>query len=176
MSDDRMARTQPEATDALENADANGEQTEQVLRGDESVVTARRAEGTANSRARAAVQAALDKIQPVRASEPVPRAALQKDREAVAARGGIGEKTAGKVATDEHTWEQYVEEQGLEIGEYPSKEQVVEFAVWLTRRRERACLAQRPDSGPKLTGLVKRTIHNMLAELFTHAHGRPYRA
>ena len=63
MSDDRMARTQPAATDALENADANGEQTEQGLRGDESVVTARRAEGTANSRARAAVQAALDKIQ-----------------------------------------------------------------------------------------------------------------
>ena len=122
------------------------------------------------------MQAALDKIQPVRASVTVARAALQKDREAVAARGGIGEETAGKVATDEHTWEQYVEEQGLEIGEYPSKEQVVEFAVWLTRRRERACLAQRPDSGPKLTGLVKRTIHNMLAELFTHAHGRPYRA
>ena len=91
------------------------------------------------------MQAALDKIQPVRASVTVARAALQKDREAVAARGGIGEETAGKVATDEHTWEQYVEEQGLEIGEYPSKEQVVEFAVWLTRRRERACLAQRPD-------------------------------
>ena len=124
------------------------------------------------------MQAALDKIQPVRASVTVARAALQKDREAVAARGGIGEKTAGKVATDEQvpTWEHYVEEQGLEIGEYPSKEQVVEFAVWLTRRRERACLAQRPDSGPKLTGLVKRTIRNMLTELFTHAWPRRWAA
>ena len=59
-----MATTQQIASIDVEHADANGEQTEQVLRRDESVGRARRAEGTANSRARAAVQAALDKIRP----------------------------------------------------------------------------------------------------------------
>ena len=44
--------------------------------------------------------------------------------------------------------------------------------VWMTMHRERACLAQRPDSGPRLTGKVKRTIRNMLTELFTHSWPR----
>ena len=39
-------------------------------------------------------------------------------------------KTAAKVATDEHTWDLYVEEQGIAIGSYPTEEQVVEFAIW----------------------------------------------
>ena len=34
-----------------------------------------------------------------------------------------------KVATDEHTWQLFVEEQGLELDSYPSEETVVEFAV-----------------------------------------------
>ena len=38
-------------------------------------------------------------------------------------------KTAGKVATDEHTWELFVEEQGIEVESYPSEDTVVEFAV-----------------------------------------------
>ena len=42
---------------------------------------------------------------------------------------------------------------------------MVEFAAWLTRRRERVCLAQRVDSGPQLVGLVRTTIRNMLTEL-----------
>ena len=78
-------------------------------------------------------------------------------------------KTAGKVATDEHSWELYVAEQGVVVGEYPSTEQVVEFAIWLSMHRERACLAQRADSGPRLTGVVLRTIRNMISELFNHA-------
>ena len=44
--------------------------------------------------------------------------------------------------------------------------------VWMTMHRERACLAQRPDSGPRLTGKVKRTIRNMLTELFTNSWPR----
>ena len=49
---------------------------------------------------------------------------LRKEREAVAARGGIVPKTAAKVATDERTWDLYVQEQGIEVGEYPSQDQV----------------------------------------------------
>ena len=57
---------------------------------------------------------------------------------------------------------------------YPSRETMVEFAAWLTRRRERVCLAQRVDSGPRLQGLVKKTIRNMLTvhrvySIFAHA-------
>ena len=53
---------------------------------------------------------------------------------------------------------------------------MLEFAAWLTRRRERVCLAQRVDSGPRLVGLVSRTIRNMLTELFAHAWPRRYAA
>ena len=42
----------------------------------------------------------------------------------------------------------------------------------MTMHRERACLAQRADSGPRLAGKVKRTIRNMLTELFTHSWPR----
>ena len=57
-----------------------------------------------------------------------------------------------KVASDEHAWELYVNEQKLEVGAYPSEERVVEFAVWMSMRRERACLTQRPGEGARLTG------------------------
>eukprot|EP00964_Phaeocystis_antarctica_P163947 scaffold141118_cov383-Phaeocystis_antarctica.AAC.1 len=53
---------------------------------------------------------------------------------------------------------------------------MVEFAAWLTRRRERVCLAQRVDSGPRLVGLVRTTIRNMLTELFAHAWPRRFAA
>jgi hypothetical protein len=87
-------------------------------------------------------------------------------------RGGIAPKTAGKVPTDEHTWELSVEEQGIVIGDYPSKEQVVDVAVWMSMHRERVCLAQRANPRPKAdgegVGKAKRTIRNMLTELFRH--------
>ena len=75
------------------------------------------------------MQAELDKLRPLSAPAPVPAETLRKEREAVAARGGIVQKTAKKSSTDEHSWELYVVEQGLEIGDYPSVDQVVEFAI-----------------------------------------------
>ena len=161
----------------VEGADADGEHDERVLRGDRRVMQRRQEERTAHSRARAAVQAELDRL----ASGTVARARiapelLRTQREAVAARGGIVPKTAAKVATDERTWELYVDEQEVEIGGYPTAEQVVEFAIWMTMHRERACLAQRLNAGPRLTGKVRRTIRNMLTELFTHAWPRRWPA
>ena len=88
----------------------------------------------------------------------VPADALEKERSAAAKSGGIVAKTAGKVATDVHTWNQFVEEQRVEIGEYPTEAQAVTFATWLSMRRERVCLAQREGSTARLTGLVKRTV------------------
>ena len=90
--------------------------------------------------------------------------------------GGIVEKTVAKVATDEHTWELYVEAQGIEVDGFPTVAQAVEFAVWMTRHRERACLAQRVDGAPRLTGKVRRTIRNMLTELLKHAWPRRWAA
>ena len=161
----------------VEGADADGEHDERVLRGDRRVMQRRQEEAAAHSRARAAVQAELDRL----ASGTVARARiapelLRTQREAVAARGGIVFKTAAKVATDERTWELYVDEQEVEIGGYPTAEQVVEFAIWMTMHRERACLAQRLNAGPRLTGKVRRTIRNMLTELFTHAWPRRWPA
>ena len=60
---------------------------------------------------------------------PIAAEQLRREREAAAARGGIVAKTAGKIATDEHTWQLYLEEQEIELESYPSVDTVVEFAV-----------------------------------------------
>ena len=134
-----------DAAQVVEGADANGVVDEHAVRGDVCVLEARRVAAPSQWRAREAVQAELDKISPVVATPSVTPEMLQRDREAIAERGGLAPKTAGKVATDEHSWQLYVEELGVCIGDYPSIEQAVEFAVWLSLRRERACLAQRAD-------------------------------
>ena len=81
------------------------------------------------------MQAALDNLVPLKRMTPIAAHTLRKERQAVAARGGIVAKTAGKVATDEHTWELFVKEQGLEVGAYPSEEDVVEFTCTRDRGR-----------------------------------------
>ena len=45
---------------------------------------------------------------------------------------GIAAKTAGKVATDEHTFDQFIDEQAVRVeeGMYPSAETMVEFAFY----------------------------------------------
>ena len=165
------------ATEPVEHADADGERNERVLRGSEGVVRTRQENARSNSRARAAVQAALDQIDRAKGGKAaVPADALEKERSAAAKSGGIVAKTAGKVATDVHTWNQFVEEQGVEIGEYPTEAQAVTFATWLSMRRERVCLAQREGSTARLTGLVKRTVRNMMTELFAHAWPRQWPA
>ena len=112
------------ATEPVEHADADGERNERVLRGSEGVVRTRQENARSNSRARAAVQAALDQIDRAKGGKAaVPADALEKERSAAAKSGGIVAKTAGKVATDVHTWNQFVEEQGVEIGEYPTEDQ-----------------------------------------------------
>eukprot|EP00966_Prymnesium_polylepis_P195058 4521782-Prymnesium_polylepis.1 len=94
----------------VDGADARGLHDERLLRGDERVVAERQASAANGGRARLAVQAALDRLQPAPAQPVVTAETLQREREAVAARGGIADKTAGKVATDEHTWSLFVEE------------------------------------------------------------------
>ena len=147
----------------IAGADALGEVNDEEVRGSVDVVTM----GRVDSRRRKAeaIQAQLEKIKPLsKAPAPVPAAALAADLAAMKRSGGIAAKTAGKVATDERTLDQFLEErkQRLDEGMYPSRETMVEFAAWLTRRRERVCLAQRVDSGPRLQGLVKKAIRNML--------------
>ena len=150
-----MAMAVATAEEPVEHADADGERNERVLRGSEAVVRTRQENARSNSRARAAVQAALDQIERAKGGKAaVPADALEKERSAAAKSGGIVAKTAGKVATDVHTWNQFVEEQGVEIGEYPTEAQAVTFATWLSMRRERVCLAQREGSTARLTGLV----------------------
>ena len=121
-----------------EAADSGGQQNDLVLRGDDEVVRGRRKESVANSRVRAAMQAALDKLRPKTVPAAVSAEMLQKERESVAARGRIVPKTAGKIATDEHTWEIYVTEQGLQIDEYPKVEQTVQ-----THRIDTICHRER---------------------------------
>ena len=161
----------------IDQADVGGVTDDHVVRGDRRVVRARRELGAAHSRRREAVQAELDKLVPAPPAAVVVSAErLRREREALAARGGIVPKTAAKVATDLHTWSLYEEEQQLTVGAYPSEEQVVEFAIWMTHHRERACLTQRDEAAPRLTGKVRRTIRNMLTELFAHVWPRRWAA
>ena len=150
---------------AIVGADSMGKANDKEVSGDAEEVTQRRSEVL--RRRAVAIQALLEEIKPVGKPAPVPAAALAADRAAVQKKGGIAAKTAGKVATDEHTFDQFLEEQELRLDEgmYPSAKSMVEFAAWLTRRRERACLAQRVDSGPRLAGLGRNTIRNMLIRL-----------
>ena len=58
---------------------------------------------------------------------------LAADRVAAQKRRLYADKTVGKVATDEHTFDEFVSEQGVafEAGSFPSTETMVEFAAWL---------------------------------------------
>ena len=65
-----------------------------------------------------AIQALLDEIKAVGKPAPVSAAALAADRTAVQKKGGIAAKTAAKVATDEHTLDQFLEEQEVRLDTY----------------------------------------------------------
>ena len=66
------------------------------------------------------------------AKAPVSADALAADCAALTKSVGIAAKTAGKVATDEHTFDQFIDEQAVRVeeGMYPSAETMVEFAAW----------------------------------------------
>ena len=87
-------RTAVEGADAVEDMDMAGVRNADVLRGDEALVRARQAVGVERSRARAAIQAELGKIRPTGVAPAVEAEELRKEREAVAAHGGIVMKTA----------------------------------------------------------------------------------
>ena len=93
----------------IAGADALGEVNDEEVRGSVDVVTM----GRVDSRRRKAeaIQAQLEKIKPLsKAPAPVPAAALAADLAAMKRSGGIAAKTAGKVATDERTLDQFLEE------------------------------------------------------------------
>ena len=134
----------------------------------------RRREACQDRRA-AAVHALLDKIAPVGRNVTVDREALRKERLRLKASGGIVKKTAAKVATNAKSFQQYVKEMDVDVGECPTEDQAVEFALWLSKQRQRVCLAQRDPSTPRLKGVVKKTARNMLTELFAHDWPRRYK-
>ena len=102
--------------------------------------------------------------------------AVEIERAVIKERAGLVPKTVSKVETDVRTWDLYVKEQQVEIDAYPSIEQTVSFAIWMTRHRERACLAQRVEAKQQLTGKVRRTIRNMVTELLAHVWPRRWAA
>ena len=85
----------------------------------------------------AAILAQLNKVKPLpRTTAVVYGETLAKDREAVQASRGLALKTAGKVSTNERSFDMYVAQQGLQLDEesFPSEHIMVGFAAWLTRR------------------------------------------
>ena len=102
---------------AIVGADAMGKANDKEVSGDAEEVTQRRSE--APRRRTVAIQALLDEIKAVGKPAPVSAAALAADRTvdrtAVQKKGGIAAKTAAKVATDEHTLDQFLEEQEVRL-------------------------------------------------------------
>ena len=93
---------------AIVGADAMGKANDEEVRGDAEEVTQRRSEAPRRLRRRTvAIQALLDEIKLVGKPVPVSAAALAADRTAVQKKGGIAAKTAAKVATDEHSLDQF---------------------------------------------------------------------
>ena len=133
---------------AIDGADSKGKANDKEVCGDAAAVSRRRSE--ALRRRAAAIQERLDKIKPV-AKAPVSAAALAADRAAMQRIDGIAAKTAGKVATDEHTFDQFVDEQAvrLEEGMYPSAETLFGRAKF---GRGAAC---GPCSGCRATSVVE---------------------
>ena len=124
----------------------------------------------------AAVQGALNLASgPCAPSEiyGIDRARLEEEVARSAAHGAsLALKTAKKVESDARAWDEYVLDMSIVVCNYPTVEQVVGFGAWLSRRRQRACLAQRTDEVPVLTGVQRRTARNMMSELIKHAWPR----
>ena len=140
---------------AIDGADSQGKANDKEVCGDAAAVSRRRSE--ALRRRAAAIQERLDKIKPV-AKAPVSAAALAADRAEMQRVDGIAAKTAGKVATDEHTFDQFVDEQTvrLEEGMYPSAEEAVS-AVYTSDPVCSFICVFHPESAPKDARTQPRT-------------------
>ena len=140
------------------------------LRGDEEEVRSRRRAcmGTRAAAVQGALNLAAGHCAPSQ-SYGIDRARLEEEVARSAAHGAsLALKTAKKVESDARAWDEYVRDMSIVVCNYPTVEQVVGFGAWLSRRRQRACLAQRSDEVPVLTGVQRRTARNMISELIKH--------
>lgn len=157
---------------AVEGADAGGTNDGQLLVGSKRVVYEQRRHGR---RSVAAVQAALDAIGG--RENDVDETELEADVRRVKDRGGLVAKSLEKVACDERLWDRFLKGQPLKKGvKFPAVEKVVAFGAWMTRTRQRACLAQRDGRGPERKGQGRHTARCVLTQLSDHVWSRRYLA
>jgi hypothetical protein len=159
-------------TAAVEGADAGGKNDGQLMVGSKVVVFQERRRVR---RSVAAVQAALDAVG--ESEIDVDGAELEADVQRVKDRGGLVAKSLEKVACDERLWIRYLKGQPLKKGlKYPPVAKVVAFGAWMTRTRQRACLAQRDGRGPERKGQGRHTARCVLTQLSDHVWMRLYPA
>ena len=155
---------------AIEGADPGGRNDGQVLVGSRTVVFEQRKH---KRRSVAAVQTALDAIG--ESESDVDAAELEADVERVKDRGGLVAKSLEKVACDERLWDRFLTAQPLKKGvKCPPVAKVVAFGAWMTRTRQRACLAQRDGNGPERKGQGRHTARCVLTQLSDHVWMRRY--
>ena len=112
----------------------------------------------------AAVQAALKAVH--EPSEDSDEEELSHDVSRVKDRAGLVPKSLDKIACDERLWDLFLSKYPLgKKDKYPSVEKVVTFGAWMTRNRQRACLAQRDDAGPERIGQGRHTARCILTQL-----------
>eukprot|EP00316_Scyphosphaera_apsteinii_P005056 CAMPEP_0119339682 /NCGR_PEP_ID=MMETSP1333-20130426/98802_1 /TAXON_ID=418940 /ORGANISM="Scyphosphaera apsteinii, Strain RCC1455" /LENGTH=283 /DNA_ID=CAMNT_0007351261 /DNA_START=116 /DNA_END=963 /DNA_ORIENTATION=+ len=163
-------------TDDVEGADTRGIRSSVVVQGDAALVQ-QRMQGCRMRRSKRAVFAALDAAAKLAGRQPVPAPQLASDFEAVRKHEGLVPKSLEKIACDERLWDAFLFEHPMPAKDkYPSVEHVVKFAAWTTRTRQRACLAQRDDTGPERQGLARHTTRVVLTQLDDHVWERRYGA
>ena len=157
----------------IEGADEGGKADGQVVVGDARAVGQRHRV----RRTYAAVQAALAASASGVSRSKTSLETLRSDVARVSACRGLVAKSLEKVACDERLWDRYLEQHPLKKGErasYPSVDTVVAFGAWTTHERQRACLAQRDDSGPARIGLGRHNSRCVLTQLSDHVWDRRY--
>ena len=156
----------------IEGADPGGTSSNTLVVGSKTVVYGERQRGR---RSFAAVQAALKAVhEPIEDSD---EEELSHDVSRVKDRAGLVPKSLDKIACDERLWDLFLSKYPLgKKDKYPSVEKVVTFGAWMTRNRQRACLAQRDDAGPERIGQGRHTARCILTQLSDHVWLRRYPA
>ena len=88
---------------------------------------------------------------------------LQEDAEAAMKEGNaLVQASIEHLDEAERSWDKYVEQSGTKVRGFPTEKQVLMYLSYMSRTRERECLAQR---GKRRQGRQKSVARNYVAEM-----------
>jgi hypothetical protein len=114
-------------------------------------------------------------IQAVQARNGMPdMKILQKDAEAAMKAGNaLVQASVEHLEEAERSWDKYVRESGMKVRGFPTEKQVLMYLSYMSRTRQRECLAQR---GKRRQGRQKSVARNYVAEMANNRWATKYPA